>query len=81
MLGKNGSRDAFDRQIFDILCFEQMLALDGALILKFWFHAPKKKQRARLKALASDRKPPGASPITTKKHSTNTTPFTAVAAT
>lgn len=34
--------------------FEKMLADDGALILKFWFHLSKKAQRKRLKALESD---------------------------
>jgi polyphosphate kinase 2 (PPK2 family) len=36
--------------------FERMLADDGALILKFWFHLSKKKQRKRLKELQSDPK-------------------------
>ena len=34
--------------------FEKMLADDGALILKFWFHLSKKAQRKRLEALESD---------------------------
>ncbi|MEJ2174094.1 MAG: polyphosphate:AMP phosphotransferase [bacterium] len=34
--------------------FEKMLADDGALILKFWFHLSKKRQKKRLKALADD---------------------------
>jgi polyphosphate:AMP phosphotransferase len=34
--------------------FERMLADEGALILKFWFHLSKKRQRKRLKALESD---------------------------
>jgi AMP-polyphosphate phosphotransferase len=35
--------------------FEKMLADEGALILKFWFHLSKKRQKKRLKALQSDR--------------------------
>ncbi|MEW5768931.1 MAG: polyphosphate:AMP phosphotransferase [Pseudomonadota bacterium] len=34
--------------------FEKMLADEGALILKFWFHLSKDRQRARLKALEKD---------------------------
>lgn len=34
--------------------FEAMLANEGALVLKFWFHLTKDAQRKRLKSLASD---------------------------
>ena len=34
--------------------FEAMLANEGALVLKFWFHLTKDAQRQRLKSLASD---------------------------
>jgi polyphosphate:AMP phosphotransferase len=34
--------------------FEEMLANEGALILKFWFHLSKDAQKRRLKALAAD---------------------------
>jgi polyphosphate:AMP phosphotransferase len=34
--------------------FERMLADEGALILKFWFHLSKKRQKKRLKELAGD---------------------------
>nr|WP_199066524.1 polyphosphate:AMP phosphotransferase [Chromobacterium sp. ASV5] len=47
-------RDSFDRQIFDILRFERMLTLDGALVLKFWFHLTRDKQKQRLKQLEQD---------------------------
>ncbi|AXE35785.1 polyphosphate:AMP phosphotransferase [Chromobacterium phragmitis] len=47
-------RDAFDRQIFDILRFERMLTLDGAVVLKFWFHLSRDKQKQRLKLLEQD---------------------------
>jgi polyphosphate:AMP phosphotransferase len=40
--------------IEEINRFEKMLADDGALILKFWFHLSKKRQKKRLKALAKD---------------------------
>ena len=42
--------DAMDQNIR----FEKMLADEGALILKFWFHLSKKNQGARLKALEKD---------------------------
>jgi polyphosphate:AMP phosphotransferase len=35
--------------------FEKMLADEGALILKFWFHLSKKRQKKRLKTLAADK--------------------------
>src|SRR3954466_7620410 len=38
----------------EIVHFERMLADEGALILKFWFHLSKKAQKKRLKALAAD---------------------------
>jgi len=40
--------------IEEINRFEKMLADDGALILKFWFHLSKKRQKKRLRALAED---------------------------
>jgi AMP-polyphosphate phosphotransferase len=42
------------RGIEEINRFEKMLADDGALILKFWFHLSKERQRKRLKALQKD---------------------------
>ncbi len=42
--------EAMERNIL----FEKMLADEGALILKFWFHLSKKSQEARLKALQKD---------------------------
>ena len=44
------------QRIDDILRFEQMLADEGALILKFWFHLPKAAQKKRLKSLEKDPK-------------------------
>jgi len=34
--------------------FEEMLVDEGALVLKFWFHLTKERQKQRLKALSSD---------------------------
>jgi len=41
------------RSIEEINHFERMLANEGALVLKFWFHLSKKRQKKRLKALES----------------------------
>lgn len=38
----------------DILDFERMLADDGAVIVKFWFHITKREQKKRFKALEKD---------------------------
>ena len=46
--------DAFDLHIQEIQRFEHMLAQDGALILKFWFHLSREKQKKRLKVLEKD---------------------------
>lgn len=43
-----------DAEIERIKQFERMLADEGALVLKFWFHLDKKSQRKRLKKLESD---------------------------
>jgi AMP-polyphosphate phosphotransferase len=42
------------RSIDEINHFEKMLADEGALVLKFWFHLSKKRQKKRLKALQAD---------------------------
>ena len=44
-----------DQSIEEINRFEQMLADEGALVLKFWFHLSKDAQRKRLKALEKDK--------------------------
>ena len=46
----------FERALDEIVRFERMLADEGALVLKFWFHLSKKAQRQRLQALAADPK-------------------------
>ena len=43
-----------ERSIDEIARFEGMLASEGALVLKFWFHLSKKAQKARMKALEKD---------------------------
>src|SRR5436190_9847376 len=45
-----------EKSIGEIQRFEKMLADEGALILKFWFHLSKKEQATRLKTLEKDRK-------------------------
>jgi polyphosphate:AMP phosphotransferase len=40
-----------DASMEEIRRFERMLAAEGALILKFWFHLSKERQRARLEKL------------------------------
>ncbi len=41
----------FEKRIAEIMRFEQMLADEGTLLLKFWFHLTKKQQKKRLNAL------------------------------
>ena len=43
-----------DQQLEQINRFEAMLAREGLLIIKLWFHLPKKTQKRRLKALEAD---------------------------
>jgi polyphosphate:AMP phosphotransferase len=43
-----------DARIDEIRRFEDMLTAEGALILKFWFHLSKNRQRKRLKTLHKD---------------------------
>jgi AMP-polyphosphate phosphotransferase len=51
---RNNSSGDLLRSIEDINRFEKMLADEGALIVKFWFHLSKDAQRKRLKALKAD---------------------------
>jgi len=44
----------FNRQLDRIIAFENALADDGAVILKFWMHLSKVAQKKRLKCLAKD---------------------------
>lgn len=52
----NGTADAQAMRAHaeDINRFEAMLAADGVLLLKFWFHLGKAQQKARLQALEKD---------------------------
>jgi polyphosphate:AMP phosphotransferase len=43
-----------DQRIEEINRFERMLTDEGALVLKFWFHLSKARQKKRLKALEGD---------------------------
>ena len=45
-----------DHQIDEIVRFEKMLAHEGGVLLKFWFHLSKDKQEKRLKQLEKDPK-------------------------
>ena len=45
-----------DQQIDEILRFEQMLADEGTLLLKFWLHLSKKGQKQRFKELSKKKK-------------------------
>jgi polyphosphate:AMP phosphotransferase len=48
------SRARYDRVLSDIAFFEQMLAEDGALVVKLWIHLSEKGLRRRLRRLESD---------------------------
>jgi polyphosphate kinase 2 (PPK2 family) len=51
---KRSSGKDLMRSIDEINHFERMLADEGALLLKFWFHLSKKRQKKRLRALEDD---------------------------
>ena len=46
--------EELDRMATEIVRTEQMLAHEGTLVLKFWFHLSKDAQRRRLKSLSKD---------------------------
>ncbi len=48
------SQEDFDHALARILAFERTLAVDGAVILKFWLHLGKKQQKKAFRALESD---------------------------
>ena len=52
----NRRKSELKQSIDEIRRFERMLAADGALILKFWFHISKKHQKKRLSSLRADPK-------------------------
>ena len=47
-------RAEFDERLDEIRRFETMLAEEGVLLIKFWFHLSKDGQKKRLKALEKD---------------------------
>ncbi|MBM3509282.1 MAG: polyphosphate:AMP phosphotransferase [Alphaproteobacteria bacterium] len=51
-----GSEDELEQRVDEVNRFERMLADEGALILKFWFHLSKRDQKKRLKRLEKDPK-------------------------
>jgi polyphosphate:AMP phosphotransferase len=55
VLGELGEGD-FQREISEIQRLERMLADEGVLLLKYWFHLSRKQQEKRLKKLESDPK-------------------------
>lgn len=53
---KRIGRATLDQRVAQVNRFEKMLADEGVLLVKFWFHLTKKQQRTRLEALASDKR-------------------------
>jgi AMP-polyphosphate phosphotransferase len=49
-------RAELERELSQIARFEQMLTDEGALVVKYWLHVPKKAQRKKLEELSSDRR-------------------------
>ncbi len=48
------SQDSFDQALSRNLAFERTLAVDGAVILKFWLHLGKRQQKKAFQTLESD---------------------------
>ena len=48
-------RDEFERQLNEVAAFERQLVSDGAVLLKFWMHLSKDRQRKRLRSLEKDK--------------------------
>lgn len=48
------SRSEMERDLNGIVAFERLLVDDGALLLKFWMHLSKERQRKRLRSLSKD---------------------------
>ena len=46
----------FSRRIAEIIRFEKMLADEGVLLIKYWFHLSREQQKKRFKALEKDPK-------------------------
>ena len=54
-VGRLGAQ-AFDGYLHQVRRYEQMLAAEGIVLLKFWIHLSRDEQKARQKALASNPK-------------------------
>jgi polyphosphate:AMP phosphotransferase len=54
-VGRKIARADLDQQLEDINRFEAMLAQEGVLVIKFWFHLSKEQQTRRLKSLWKNR--------------------------
>ncbi len=50
------SRAELDQDIEELVRFERMLAAEGALLVKFWFHLSKKAQKRRLEELEAQKR-------------------------
>ena len=48
---RRSNKGGLEADLDRIVDFERMLATDGALLLKFWLHLPRKQQKKRLKKL------------------------------
>lgn len=53
---KKTSNAQLDQSIADIIDFEKMLAAEGVILIKLWFHLSKEVQEKRLKSLQKDPK-------------------------
>ncbi len=49
-----GHQAEFEEALEDVAAFEEMLAADGALIVKFWMHLGKAQQKKRFRTLEKD---------------------------
>lgn len=50
----SGSEEHLEARLDEIIAFERTLAVDGALIIKFWLHLGKEAQEKRFNQLAAD---------------------------
>lgn len=54
-IDKSVSKPEWERAYYDIADFEEQLANDGTVIVKFWLHISKKEQGKRFKKLLKDK--------------------------
>lgn len=54
-VGRLIRRDEFERRLNEVVAFERQLTDDGAVLLKFWMHLSKDRQRKRLRSLEKDK--------------------------